>query len=107
MKTKQDHLEWMRIRRAFLHIQVELRCLYCSEPLKDQNAKHRGELVTIDHLKPLSRGGSNSFDNLVVCCNGCNRRKGNMTFRQWMQTGGEQYLQRKWKTIRKIVQQLP
>ena len=28
--------------------------------------------VTFDHLTPLSRGGRNTLDNLVVCCYDCN-----------------------------------
>ena len=34
-------------------------------------------LMTLDHLKPRSKGGSNSVDNLRPCCNSCNVNKGN------------------------------
>lgn len=30
----------------------------------------------IDHLHPESLGGSGDVDNLVLACQGCNRRKG-------------------------------
>ena len=32
---------------------------------------------TIDHVIPLSEGGSNDLDNLALACFHCNRRKGN------------------------------
>ena len=33
--------------------------------------------VHVDHLLPLSKGGSNEYNNLMVCCANCNLRKGN------------------------------
>lgn len=32
--------------------------------------------MTIDHLVPVSRGGSNRMENLVLACEGCNGEKG-------------------------------
>jgi 5-methylcytosine-specific restriction endonuclease McrA len=33
--------------------------------------------LTIDHVIPRSKGGMNTWDNLVTCCSSCNLRKGN------------------------------
>lgn len=44
-------------------------CLYCNKNKSD----------TIDHLTPLSRGGTNNIDNLVAACRSCNSRKGAKT----------------------------
>lgn len=44
-------------------------CIYCGD---------RSNL-TIDHVIPSSRGGDNSWTNLVACCFKCNNRKGNRT----------------------------
>lgn len=44
-------------------------CAYCMQ----QNA------TTIDHVHPRSRGGKNTWKNLVAACGPCNRRKGNRT----------------------------
>jgi 5-methylcytosine-specific restriction endonuclease McrA len=35
--------------------------------------------LTIDHLVPLSKGGSNAQSNLGIACHGCNADKGNKT----------------------------
>jgi hypothetical protein len=41
----------------------------------DTNGVER--LMTIDHITPKSRGGSNSLDNLQPMCVRCNQKKGN------------------------------
>ena len=71
-------LEYRRIphqTRALSRKNILLRdrntCQYCAIVLP------AGEL-TLDHVLPRSRGGSSSWENLVACCHGCNRRKGNM-----------------------------
>lgn len=46
-------------------------CLYCSRPLED-----RGH---IDHMTPLSRGGSNHPSNICWACVSCNLSKGQRT----------------------------
>ena len=42
-------------------------CAYCGKPL--------GDNVTIDHIIPIVRGGTNDIDNLVPCCRHCNSKK--------------------------------
>jgi HNH endonuclease len=36
-----------------------------------------GERLEIDHIVPVSKGGSSTPQNLELLCQGCNRRKGN------------------------------
>lgn len=45
-------------------------CAYCSKPLPFRSA-------TIDHVMPISKGGSNWPSNLVPACATCNKSKGN------------------------------
>lgn len=44
------------------------RCAYCSK-----------SATTIDHVQPKSRGGTDSWENLVACCLRCNNKKGDRT----------------------------
>lgn len=50
-------------------------CQYCGKryPLSE---------LSIDHVVPQSRGGRNTWTNLVCACVGCNSRKGSRTPRQ-------------------------
>ena len=40
-----------------------------------------GSAPTLDHIVPLSRGGSHSYANLQACCRRCNCRKFNSGLR--------------------------
>lgn len=44
-------------------------CQYCGS----------GEELTLDHVMPRSRGGRDTWQNLVTACRSCNQRKGNRT----------------------------
>jgi hypothetical protein len=52
-------------------------CHYCGQRL-GRPGQHRTNR-TVDHLRPLSRGGTNDAWNLVACCQPCNRAKGSLT----------------------------
>ena len=45
-------------------------CQYC---------KYKGDSLTLDHVIPRSRGGVDSWENLVAACVRCNIKKGNRT----------------------------
>lgn len=38
--------------------------------------------TTVDHIHPRSRGGEDSWENLVACCLACNNAKGDRTLAQ-------------------------
>lgn len=45
-------------------------CYYCKVRLKIREA-------TVDHVIPLSKGGSIAIENCVLACSSCNVNKGN------------------------------
>jgi 5-methylcytosine-specific restriction enzyme A len=47
-------------------------CYHCGQ-------KFAKELLTMDHLIPIARGGKSSKSNCVVCCKDCNSKKGHLT----------------------------
>jgi hypothetical protein len=51
------------------------KCVYCSETNK--------KLLTIDHVVPQSKGGPNTWENLVTACKSCNCEKDNLSLDEW------------------------
>jgi 5-methylcytosine-specific restriction endonuclease McrA len=64
--------QWLRLLR-----QHNFRCFYCNTVL---TAKTR----TLDHKIPLSRGGTNTINNVVPACRPCNNRKLRMTTEEFI-----------------------
>ena len=58
------------LTRKNIYLRDNHTCQYCGKT---------GGNLTIDHIVPKSRGGGESWENLVVCCSRCNNRKGNQT----------------------------
>ena len=62
------------VTNAILFARDNYRCQYCSRHRNDLGRRDR---LTRDHVKPISRGGANTWDNVVTACTKCNARKGN------------------------------
>jgi 5-methylcytosine-specific restriction endonuclease McrA len=62
----------VRLSRRNLMLRDELRCQYCGKTpgVRDLN---------IDHVFPRSRGGPDTWENLVTACRACNVLKANRT----------------------------
>lgn len=54
------------------------RCYYCGRTLSLKAAR-------LDHVVPLSKGGTDNADNLVLCCNACNRSKDCLLPGEWLE----------------------
>lgn len=63
--------------RAQLWRQGRRTCCFCDRHLR--LAPFWPNTLTLEHLTPLSRGGSNHMDNLDAACSPCNNRKGSLT----------------------------
>lgn len=72
-RTKQ----W--IKRQWLHGREWLECHYCGKRITDSE-------ITLDHVKPVARGGSNYVSNLVPCCERCNRKKGSASYAEFIRS---------------------
>jgi 5-methylcytosine-specific restriction endonuclease McrA len=61
------------LSRFNIYRRDEYKCVYCPS---EKN-------LTIDHVKPKSKGGKNSWENLATCCGTCNLEKGNMSLKEY------------------------
>ena len=61
-----------RPNRRNIFLRDNYTCVYC---LKQLNS----EELSIDHMLPKSRGGKETWGNLVTACKACNMKKGDKT----------------------------
>lgn len=64
------------VRRPLCEAQGWL-CFYCRLPMEASGGS--SVAATLDHVKPVSRGGKNSRRNYVAACGRCNQDKGDMS----------------------------
>lgn len=57
-------------QRRLLHREQLGKCWYCTKTIPFH-------LSTVDHVLPLSKGGRNRMNNLVMACPTCNSAKAN------------------------------
>jgi 5-methylcytosine-specific restriction endonuclease McrA len=73
MTFKQMTPKQKRAKKALLVSDYGSRCWWCNRCLSE-------EKLTLDHLKPKSRGGSNSLENLRLACFQCNNSRGDSLY---------------------------
>ena len=57
-----------KMLKSNIRLGHEVRCYICKECIDADD-------LTLDHVVPLCRGGTNDDDNLKPCCNKCNASK--------------------------------
>ena len=62
----------VKFSRHNVYVRDGSRCQYCGQ-------KFSSAELSLDHVVPLSRGGSSNWENVVCCCLACNVKKGNRT----------------------------
>jgi 5-methylcytosine-specific restriction endonuclease McrA len=64
--------DYVPFTRANIYARDAFKCQYCREKFED-------EMLTFDHVIPVSQGGRKDWENIVTCCVDCNRKKGART----------------------------
>lgn len=62
-RAKARPIGWAKIRARVLR-RDRNTCVYCEAPATE-----------VDHVVPVSRGGTHALDNLVAACSQCNAEK--------------------------------
>lgn len=71
------------ISRASLRIRRGDSCHYCGVQLEFRNLGRKSQpsnYATVDHVVPISRGGTHSWENVVLACQHCNCSKRNSIY---------------------------
>jgi 5-methylcytosine-specific restriction endonuclease McrA len=81
-----------RVIRLVSYVKLPIEKLMANKPSRqmiykrdDHMCQYCGSIknLTIDHIMPRSRGGDNSWSNLVTACMHCNTHKGDKTPEEW------------------------
>lgn len=93
MTTKEaKHLWRQSIKDAWNNC-----CAYCGNPPIDDKS------LTVDHVKPKSKGGENKTSNCVPACKECNHSKGSIDWNEWYVTQSF-YTQEREKRIKEWIE---
>jgi hypothetical protein len=82
--ARNQGMNWIaQASRLAIYLRDGMACVYCGASVED------GTKLTLDHLTPHSKGGSNHPSNLVTCCHRCNSSRGNRTVRAFCKAVAE------------------
>jgi len=71
-------MNWIRReKRLAIYLRDGMACCYCGAAVED------GAKLTLDHLRPYAKGGSNEPANLITACHRCNAARGARPWRQF------------------------
>jgi len=74
-KYVNDKLHRVPLTRENIYRRDGFECVYCGEGRK--------KLLTLDHVIPKSKGGEDSWENLVTACKTCNNEKDDLTLEEY------------------------
>lgn len=72
--VKQD-IQKVPLTRENIYKRDNYECVYCGNNMI--------KILTLDHVIPQSKGGKNSWDNLVTACKRCNSEKADLTLEEY------------------------
>lgn len=91
LKRKAQRLS-ARVIRLVNYIKLPIQKIMANKPSRqmvykrdDHMCQYCGSIkkLTIDHVMPRSRGGQDTWTNMVVACMPCNTHKGDKTPEEW------------------------
>ena len=88
--------EAQRLWRRDIKEKWHYKCAYCGD----------GNNLTIDHVVPRCKGGTDFTKNVVCCCSDCNQRKGHEPWEEWF-LQQEFFSEEKYHKIREWMQPDP
>lgn len=59
------------------------KCVFCGTQSDEKKEAGKKPVLSVDHLVPITRGGSASVDNLACACRACNNEKNDRTPEEW------------------------
>lgn len=71
-RTNTTQFTGVTLNRNNIMLRDRYSCQYCGSSRE----------LTIDHVVPQSKGGGNTWENLVACCTTCNGKKGDKSLEQ-------------------------
>lgn len=71
--------EAKRLWRQSIKTAWDNKCAYCDNPPIDDKS------LTVDHVRPKSKGGEDRTRNCVPACKECNHSKGSENWIEWYQ----------------------
>ena len=74
-KYVKQNLQKVPLTRENVYRRDNFECVYCG------NSNQR--TLTLDHVIPQSKGGKDSWDNLVTACRQCNGEKADLTLEEY------------------------
>lgn len=83
-KKRTQGMHWIRDeKRLAIYLRDGMACIYCGASVEGDTR------LTLDHVKPYSKGGSNEPGNLVTCCHKCNSSRGDRALKTFVDAVAE------------------
>lgn len=86
--------EHHKYRESLLNAQQE-KCYFCDSHITIYT-------IEVDHLIPVTRGGTNDYNNLAGCCSFCNKEKHNKTEDEYRLWRKNTYKNFRWFSVKSI-----
>lgn len=71
------------------------KCAICGKPVMYKK-------MTIDHIVPISQGGTNDFSNLQLACHSCNRLKNDFMEEDFYGLMAKILIHHRWQKIKNL-----